>query len=131
MLKAGINKTPAIATAAVLGGITGCWMVTDGIHRLVFGDYFRFRGELGPWAQILSAAGINPMDLGIPFVLIGLLWLVAVIALLIRRPWAWPLTTSMAAVSLLYCCIGTILATVILILLLLKSTRSALTKARG
>ena len=41
------------------------WMAFDGAHALVTGDYVTpstgsYAGQLGPWADVVSAAGIGP-----------------------------------------------------------------------
>jgi hypothetical protein len=69
-----------IFAAALQGG----WMVTDGIHALGTGSYFGPR--LGPWADVVSHAGVDPRSTAMKyaFITLGLVWL-AVVALVLGR----------------------------------------------
>ena len=65
--------------------VSAGYMVFDGMHALILGDYLtpkigRGAGKLGLWAGIVEAAGIPPRSLlmkGI-FIVYGGLWLVVV-----------------------------------------------------
>jgi MYXO-CTERM domain-containing protein len=68
----------------VAATLQGGWMLIDGIHALRSGAYFGSR--LGPWAAVVSQAGIDPRStaMKVTFVAFGLLWL-AVLALVAAR----------------------------------------------
>ena len=54
-------------------------MVADGARALVLGDYVTIGGELGPWAALLDAIGVDPRAAAVKafFVLYGSAWLAA------------------------------------------------------
>lgn len=90
------------------------WMLVDGSVALVTGDYLG--GELGPWAALMGAIGIDPLAMRIPFVVLGVTGL-ALAGLVVRRdPRAPRLAATFGAVTLWYAMIGTILAAAIVAL---------------
>lgn len=90
------------------------WMLIDGATAILTGDYLG--GELGPWAALVGAIGIEPLAMRIPFVLLGLAG-IAVAALVLRRdPRASLLAAIFGAITLWYAAIGTILAAAIVAL---------------
>lgn len=95
--------------------LQGGYMLFDGIHKLLTHRYFG--NQLGPWAGLVSAVGIDPESLAPIFVLLGCLWLSAPIAVLLRVRWSRPLLTVVALVSLAYLPFGTILSVLVLALL--------------
>ena len=58
------------------GGVDGF----DGVRALTVGDFVTVDGELGPWADLLDALGIDPRATAVKvfFVLYGAAWLFAV-----------------------------------------------------
>jgi hypothetical protein len=105
---------------AVLAAVDAGWMVFDGSRALIVGDYVTADGgRLGPWASVVSAAGIDPRGTGMKvfFVGYGVLWLVAVGGYLTRRRWGRPAVAAGAAGSLWYLVAGTASSTVQLVLL--------------
>lgn len=85
------------------------WMVFDGSRALMVGDYVtpnsgRFAGQLGPWASLVSAVGIEPRStlMKCVFVVYGLLWLAVLAAYLLSMRWAWMAMVVAAAGSLWY-----------------------------
>ncbi len=120
----GTPRAPWTAWLAVfLGVVEGGWMLFDGLHRLFTGDFVRIDGRLGPWAEIVAAFGIDPMSMGIPFAILGALWITGCAGMIAMKPWAWKLTLAMAMISLFYLLFGTLMAFVVLILLLMQKTR--------
>ncbi len=111
---------------------TGGWMLFDGLHRAITGDYIRIGGQLGPWAGVISRIGVDPMSPSMAglFVVLGAAWLVALVALFARRPWAWELALIAGLLSLFYLPVGTLFSAVILMCLFLPATRRALASGR-
>ena len=117
-----------VALAALVAG----WMVFDGSRALIAGDYVtpssgEYAGRLGPWADVVSALGIEPRSTGMKlfFVAYGLAWLAIVVAFVRRRAWASKAMAIAAAGSLWYLAIGTVASAIQLALLaLLRSRRS-------
>ncbi len=108
----------------VLLVIVGAWMVFDGAHALVTGDYVTpssgpHAGRLGPWSALVEAVGIEarstPMMLG--FVVIGSLHLLAAVSLALGvGPTGW--IVGVAALSgLWYLPFGTVADGIVLILI--------------
>ena len=81
-----------LALALVEGG----WLAFDGGRALVVGDYVtpksgQYAGQLGPWAKVVSAVGIEPRSTMMKLIhlAVGLVWLVVMICFALRLPWAW------------------------------------------
>jgi hypothetical protein len=115
-----------VALAVVEAG----WMVFDGTRALVVGDYVtpssgEYAGRLGPWADLVSAVGIEPRSTGMKvfFVVYGLIWLVAALAFARRVPRSWWAMVLLAAGSLWYLVIGTVASVLQLLVLLVPSVR--------
>jgi hypothetical protein len=115
-----------VALAVVEAG----WMVFDGTRALVVGDYVtpssgEYAGRLGPWADLVSAFGIEPRSTGMKvfFVVYGLIWLVAALAFARRVPRSWWAMVLLAAGSLWYLVIGTVASVLQLLVLLVPSVR--------
>ena len=109
---------------AILVIFTGGWMAFDGAHALIRGDFVtprsgEYAGQLGPWAHIPRAAGLDPRSIGIRlgFLFFGLGYLAALAAFLFRLPGARPLLLSFAMVALLYLPFGTITSLILLAVL--------------
>ncbi len=73
--------------AAALAIISGGYLVIDAIHQFVVGDFLRIGGQLGPWAVLVGAVGIDPLSMGPVFLVIGVAQVAAATMLLLRRPW--------------------------------------------
>jgi hypothetical protein len=106
--------------------LTAGWMFADGLRALVLGDYVTpssgaHAGELGPWAGVLSAAGLEPRSTVIKtiFVLYGVGSFIAVAAFATDRPWGRNFLIVMAVLGLWYLPIGTGTNMIALILLFL------------
>jgi hypothetical protein len=90
--------------------VESVWMLADGTHALRTGSYFGSR--LGPWAAVVSHAGIDPRSTAMKcaFIAFGVLWL-AVITLLIARVRAGlSLAIAAGVLTLWYLPIGTVLS---------------------
>ena len=62
----------------------GGWLCFDGSHALLLGDYVTPRsgpgaGQLGPWARLVSAVGLDPRSTTIKclHLFLGIAWLLA------------------------------------------------------
>jgi hypothetical protein len=95
---------------ATLATTAAGWMVFDGSRALLVGDYVTMDGRLGPWAELVSALGIEPRGTGMKtfFVAYGLCWLTA-LASYLRHPTVGRPALAVAAVaSSWYLVIGTV-----------------------
>lgn len=124
-------RQPAIApvrwrttTVAILVLLTGGWMTFDGIHAFVTGDFVTPRsgehaGQLGPWAAIPRAAGIDPRGVGVElfFVSFGVAYLAALAVFLAGRRGGRGAVAAGAAIALLYLPFGTLASLGVLALL--------------
>jgi hypothetical protein len=96
--------------------IVGGWMIFDGIHVLITGKYFGPE-KPGPWSDLVSYVGVNPFDLGIPFIILGVLWLLFLVGMLAKKTWAWYGAVFTAVATLWYLPVGTVLSVIYLALL--------------
>ena len=101
----------------------GWWLAIDGLRQRLLGDYFRIDGQLGPWADLASAVGVDPQRLALTFIAVGLGLIGASFGVCLRRRWGYAAALALSAVSLLYLGFGTPVALICLILILLKPTR--------
>jgi hypothetical protein len=102
------------------------WMFADGLRALLLGDYVtpasgEYAGQLGPWADVLQAAGLEPRSTVIKsiFVLYGVTSLIAVAAFATDQSWGRNFLIVMAVLGLWYLPIGTGTNMIALILLFL------------
>jgi hypothetical protein len=114
-------RTPAVAILVLL---TAGWMTFDGIHALVVGDFVtpksgEYAGQLGPWAAIPRAVGIDPRADGVKvsFVAFGLVYLAALGADLAGLRRGRAAVATCAAIALLYLPFGTLASLGVLVLL--------------
>ncbi len=103
--------------------LLGWWLVFDALHQRLFGDYIRLAGQLGPWAGLAQAAGLDPQRLSLPFLAVGFGLISASFGVYWRRSWGYGAALVLSALSLLYLGFGTPVALLSLILLLLPATR--------
>ena len=115
-----LRRATLLVSALLLGG----WMAFDGIHVLATGKYFGPE-KPGPWADLVSAVGLDPFALGPVFVLLGLAWLAALGLVLARHPASRAAATVVGVATLWYLPVGTLLALVVLILLRLPRRADA------
>ena len=120
-------QKPRITTSAIsiLSFILGAWLVFDGTRKLVTGYY---TGEqtigLGPWAIIVSAIGVRPADMALPFLFLGVLWIVNGIIVLLGSSTRYERAIAISIVTLFYAIPGTIVS-IITITLSLRERRLA------
>ncbi len=114
----------------VLALIEGGWLAFDGGRAIVVGDYVtpksgQYAGQLGPWAKVVSAVGIEPRSTLMKSIhlVLGLAWIVVMICFALGLPWAWSGMLACAVLGLWYLPFGTILSVIQIIVLLLPALR--------
>lgn len=102
------------------------WMVYDGMRALVVGEYVTpqtgdFAGQLGPWAYLIQALGLDPHSVWIKLLFIaqGVATLTAIIRYVLEKPQAWTTLLVAMLLGLWYLPLGTLANLLALILLLL------------
>ena len=105
------TKWPVLVICASLG----VWMSFDGSRAFLRGDYLtpasgEYAGQLGPWAQVLSAAGFEPRS---PFVkalhlLLGISLVVSAFTLYLQTVWSRELVLATSLLVVWYVPFGTI-----------------------
>ena len=123
-------------TAWVVVGLVllnGGWMAFDGGRALIVGDYVTpktglLAGTLGPWSEIVEAAGIDPRSglMKSAFLVYGLAYLVATAALVLGASAAWWSVLVLAVLGLWYIPFGTLINIIVIILLLLPPLRPSI-----
>ena len=106
------------ATLILIALFVGGWMVFDGIHVLIFGRFFGPE-KPGPWSAVVSSIGLNPLRFGVPFLLLGILWLLFVVAMQYQFSWAWYGALFVAIATLWFLPIGTLFSAIYIVLLLI------------
>ena len=127
--KQSVDKTPfTVWLFFALAWLMGGWFIYDSLHQRITGDYVRIGGQLGPWARLVSAVGLDPASLVWLFLILGHAFIAASFTVYLRRRWGYHLALVASALSLLYLGFGTPLALICLILLLVKPTRRYVTE---
>ena len=125
MVKANRVDWLVFGLSLFLGG----WMVLDGSRKLLTGLY---TGEdtvgLGPWANVVASVGIRPSDMAVPFVLLGVLWIVNAVVLLLGGSGRYERTILASVLTLWYLVPGTLVSMVTLILSLRERKLSSADK---
>ncbi len=113
--------------------LQGGYMLLDGGRALVVGSYITpssgdHAGRLGPWARLVTLAGVEPESTGMKtvFVLLGLLWLAVGAGVASGAPWSWAAGIAVAAATLWYLVPGTVISVAVLALLATPQLRQAL-----
>ncbi|RPI23355.1 MAG: hypothetical protein EHM61_19960 [Acidobacteria bacterium] len=116
----------------VLALMEAGWLAFDGGRALVVGDYVTatsgpYAGQLGPWAKLVSAVGIEPRSTLMKSIhlVLGLAWLTISICFVLRLSWAWSGMLLCAVLGLWYLPFGTLLSLIQIVLLLLPAVRNA------
>ncbi len=116
---------------AALVVLNGGWMAFDGTRALIVGDYItpktgQYAGQLGPWSKVAQAAGIAPRSTLMKsiFVVYGLVYLIVMVAFLLKASWAWSAMLIAAALGLWHLPFGTLINLIVIVLLLLPPLRS-------
>lgn len=79
--------------------------------------------EYGPWALAFTALGVHPNAAAPLFLVLGLLGFTGLGLFLARKPSGWAVLLGFGVVSLGYAFVGTTIAVLLVVLLLLPATR--------
>ncbi len=100
------------------------YMVFDGVHAFVTGDYVTPKsgvsaGQLGPWSKAIQAVGLDPSSSLVKslFVFQGTVTLALLVCYLRRLPWAATALKVAAIAGLWYLPVGTFINILVLVLL--------------
>lgn len=111
--------------------MVGGWMLFDGLHALVTGDFVTPKsgthtGQLGPWASLVSGVGFDPRSMLIKFgfVVYALSYLAAGTAFIARVPGAWWVVIILAVLGLWYLPFGAVANLAVVAFLLVPSLRT-------
>lgn len=117
--------------ALVVAVMEAGFMAFDGLRALVVGDYVtpqsgQFAGQLGPWAALVSALGIDPRSTGMKatFAIYGFAWLVVIAAYARGTRWSWWAMIVAAVASLWYLPVGTVASAMLIVLLIQQRPNS-------
>jgi hypothetical protein len=106
------------------------YMIVDGLRALMIGDYLtpssgEYAGQLGPWAHLVAAIGIEPRSALMKsiFVGFGFIWLGVIACFAAQRKWAWRTMLAFAVGSLWYLVVGTLTSMIVVGLLFVPSVR--------
>ena len=112
--------------------LVGLWMAFDGLKALTVGDYVtpksgRFAGQLGPWAQLRRAVGLEPRSMAVKLlhVLYGLGYSASGALYLVRGPAMRKQLVVAACLGLWYLPFGTLLNLLVVGLVLARDRLSA------
>lgn len=101
----------------VLAVLQAGWMTFDGARALIVGDYVtatsgEYAGQLGPWASVVRAFGIEPRSTLMKsiFVFYGIVWLIVASFFGQKLQWAWWAMLIAAVGTLWYLPVGTVLS---------------------
>lgn len=116
----------SVAIALML--LNGAWMAFDGSRALVTGDYVTpksgvYAGQLGPWASLLRAVGLDPRSSPVKavFVLYGLAVILASVAFFLGVGWTRTALMALAVLGLWYLPFGTLIGLLALVALATKA----------
>ena len=111
------KRTITTSTISILSLILGAWLVFDGTRKLVTGYY---TGEqaigLGPWATIVTAIGVQPADMALPFLFLGVIWIVNGIIVLLGANTRYERAIAISIVTMFYALPGTLVGAVTILL---------------
>lgn len=100
------------------------FMTYDGCRGLMVGDYFRpqsgeYAGQLGPWADYVSAIGINPESqyMKWAFILWGSIGLFIMVSFAMNVRDSAKALLIISAITLWYATLGTAICSLIIILM--------------
>jgi hypothetical protein len=116
----------------VLALIEGGWLAFDGGHALITGDYVSpqspdRRGQLGPWAMVVTAVGIEPRStlMKVIHLALGLGFLATAACFALGLSWARRGMMLYAVLGLWYLPWGTLLSLTQIVVLRLPALRTS------
>ncbi len=116
----------------------GGWMAYDGGHALLTGDYLTattgpHAGELGPWAELVQLAGIEPRSRLMRIVMTGygLAAVLCALGFILDLPLAWGWQLVIAILGLWFLPIGTLANGIVIVLLLFTPLRRMARRTRA
>ncbi|OEV26743.1 hypothetical protein AN219_24355 [Streptomyces nanshensis] len=116
--------------ASALVAVTGGWMLFDGLHALVTGDFVTpdsgtHAGQLGPWANLLSGIGLDPRSLPVKWIFVGYAaaYLTSGAVFAAGAAGAWRAVAIIAVLGLWYLPFGTVANLAVLLVVLTPSLR--------
>lgn len=122
-MKVGVSGLQV--AVAVLAGVEGGWLVFDGLHALVGGDYVTpssgpYVGQLGPWSDLVRAIGLDPRSLTVRWahVVLGAVSLTMAASLVAGFRWAPRGALLSAVATAWYAPVGTLMSVAQVLLLL-------------
>lgn len=117
--------------SVVLSVFIGGWLAFDGSRGLIVGDYVTprsgpYAGQLGPWARLFEAMGVDPRSPGVMglHVVLGAAMVVSAGLLMARPRVGWRCLLGASACGLWYLPFGTLGLVVVLVLLLTPGLRA-------
>ena len=131
-MREGSHRVHGLAWVVLaLAVVEGGWLAFDGGRALVVGDYVTprsgpYAGQLGPWAKVVSAVGIEPRSTLMKSIhlVLGMALLAATVCFALGLPWARTGLLVCAVLGLWYVPFGTLLGVVQIVLLSLPALRS-------
>jgi hypothetical protein len=114
----------ARSLAVIIAVLAGGWMIFDGMHVLLRGKYFGPE-KPGPWSGPFVRLGVDPFALGPLFIVLGVGWLVCLVAMLAGQTWGWYGGAIVAIATLWYAPPGTVLSLAYLIVFYVTILRGA------
>lgn len=108
--------------------IVASYMILDGVRALAVGNYLtpstgEYAGQLGPWATVVSMAGIDPRStlMKLTFVSYGILTSAMSVCFIRKLRWAKTGLLTMSLLGLWYLPFGAIINLVVIVLLMTKN----------
>lgn len=118
---------------ALLVLFTAGWMLFDGTRAMIVGEYVtptngEYAGQLGPWANLVEAVGMEPRSTLMKsiFVVYGLLSLAILACYLLDYTWGGGALIVVCFLGLWYLPFGTISNLVVLFLLMMRRRNRAM-----
>lgn len=116
-----------ILIIAVLVLFSAGYMLFDGIRALIVGDFItptagEYAGQLGPWASLVNAVGIEPRStlMKLVFIIYGVISLITLTGFVLKQPWGQPALIVTSILGLWYLPFGTFSNIIVLVLLFLN-----------
>jgi hypothetical protein len=118
ILEVDVRKlTPWLAILTVAAGILGVWMIADGLHVRLFGDYLPLGGAVGPWALLPRRLGLTPDRQAWPLLVVGMTWFGALGGIWLGHRWGFQVALGLGLICLVYLGPGTVLGLLSLVCL--------------